>query len=140
MSILTEIEEVYSTDVGTIFDASELDPADWEELEAVLDEAYRFTRRAVEAGTSFVYLVHEPSIWGHATPLRSALATALLGGMRSAAVELQRRGLTANAVAFGDPADGLEERVERAVAFLLLGDLTGQVVTLGTTHLGRPVA
>lgn len=123
---------------GLVYDASTSDPADWEALEAELDEVFRLTQQAVLDGVPVVYVVHEPSIWGHDAPLRAALATALLGGMRSAAVELTRAGIAANAVAVGDDAEAA--RTARAVLFLLEGDLTGQVLTSGVTHLGRPAA
>ncbi len=123
---------------GLVYDASEIDPHDWEELEAELGAVFRLTQEAVREGSPIVYVVHEPSIWGHGPPLRAALATALLGGMRSAAVELTRAGLPANVVAVGDGADAT--RVARAVLFLLDGDLTGQVIMAGVTHLGRPAA
>ncbi len=123
---------------GLVYDASRCDPADYEALEAELDEVFRHTQEAVLAGVPLVYVVREPGIWGHDAPLRSALATALLGGMRSAAVELSRKGLAANAVAVGDAAEPV--RVALCVGFLLDGHLTGQVLTLGTSHLGRPAA
>jgi len=119
-----------------VYDAGRIDPQDWAALEAVLDEVFRRTQEAVLAGEPIVYVVHEPSIWGHTSPLRSALATALLGGMRSAAVELARAGIPANAIAVGDE----EVAIDHAVGFLLAGDLTGQVLTLGGAHLGRPAA
>lgn len=121
-----------------VYDASRIDPADWDALEAALDDVFRLTQQAVLAGEPIVYVVHEPSIWGHDAPLRAALATALLGGMRSAAIELTRAGIPVNAVAVGDDAD--PARVARLVAFLREGDLTGQVLTAGDTHLGRPAA
>lgn len=123
---------------GLVYDATTSTPASWAELEAELDEVFHLTRDAALAGVPIVYLVSEPAIWGHAAPLQSALATALLGGMRSAAVELARPGICANAVAarFYEDAD----RIARSVAFLLEGDLTGQVLLCGDTHLGRPAA
>ncbi|MFA6577311.1 MAG: hypothetical protein WCS84_17945 [Nocardioides sp.] len=123
---------------GLVYDASVSDPADWAALEAELDTVFRLTQQAVLAGEPIVYVIHEPAIWGHATPLRSALATALMGGMRSAAVEGARAGLAANVVATDvdvDPA-----RLADAIEFLLTSGLTGQVLTCGTTHLGRPAA
>lgn len=123
---------------GLVYDASASDPADWAALEAELDEVFRLTQESVLGGAPIVYIVHEPSIWGHDAPLRAALATALLGGMRSAAVELVRAGIGANAVAVGDDADPVA--VGRCVDFLLDSELTGQLLTLGSTHLGRPAA
>lgn len=121
-----------------IYDASTSDPADWPALEAELDEVFRLTQEAVLAGEPIVYVVHEPSIWGHAAPLRAALATALMGGARSAAVEGARNGLAANVVA--TDADVDPAQLADTIDFLLSSGLTGQVLTLGTAHLGRPAA
>lgn len=121
---------------GLVYDASDSDPRDWAELEVELNRAFELTRQAVLEGGPIVYVVHEPSVWGHEPPLRSTLATALLGGMRSAALELTRSGLPANAVALSDPED-VDEAAD-CVAWLLQGRLTGQLLTCGATHLGRP--
>jgi hypothetical protein len=123
---------------GFVYDASSSAPNSWPELEAELDDVFALTKAAVLEGAPILYIVREAAIWGHAAPLPSALATALLGGMRSAAVELARAGIAANALAVGDHDD--PERVVRVAAFLLGGDLTGQLLTSGDTHLGRPAA
>jgi len=123
---------------GLVYDASASDPADWAALEAELDEVFRLTQQAVLAGEPIVYVVHEPAIWGHVGPLRAALATALMGGMRSAAVEGARSGLAANAVATDEGVDPAQ--LAAAIEFLLASGLTGQLITCGTTHLGRPAA
>jgi hypothetical protein len=123
---------------GLVYDASASAPESWEHLESELAEVFRLTHRAALAGMPIVYVVSEPAIWGHAAPLPSALATALLGGMRSAAVELARAKVPANAVAAGLYED--HDRVARSVAFLIDGAHTGQVLFCGDTHLGRPAA
>lgn len=123
---------------GLVYDASASDPADWDALEKELDEVFRLTQEAVLAGDPIVYVVHEPSIWGHAAPLRAALATALMGGARSAAVEGARNGLAANVVATDERVDPAQ--LANTIDFLLTSGLTGQVLTCGTTHLGRPAA
>lgn len=123
---------------GLVYDASTSDPADWPALEAELDEVFRLTQQAVLAGDPIVYVVHEPSIWGHGAPLRAALATALMGGARSAAVEGARSGLVANVVATDEDVDPAQ--LSDTIEFLLTSGLTGQVLTCGTTHLGRPAA
>ncbi len=121
---------------GLVYDASDSIPATWDDVATELDEVFRRTQQAAREGEPIVYVVHEPSVWGHESPLRSGLATALLGGMRSAAVELARYGVAANAVALADDAE--VQRAARSVAFLLDSDLTGQTITCGSTHLGRP--
>lgn len=123
---------------GLVYDASASEPQSWAELEAELTEVFRLTQTAVQQKQPIVYVVHEPSIWGHEGPLRSALATALLGGVRSAAVELTRAGLPANAVALGATEE--LDKAASTIDFLLSGSLTGQTLTCGTVHLGRPAA
>lgn len=120
---------------GLVYDASQSVPASWDELATQLDELFELTQQAVVERAPLLYILHEPSLWGHEPPLRSALATALLGGMRSAAVELARHGVPANAVATDDDH---ADRVARMVGWLLQGELSGQVLTCGSTHLGRP--
>lgn len=124
--------------MGFVHDASASEPGTWEELEAELDSVFAGTQQAVRDGQPIVYVVHEPSMWGHTSPLRSALATALLGAMRSAAVELARSGGAANVLAVDEDTDG--GRVARTLDWLLAGDISGAVVTAGTAHLGRPAA
>lgn len=124
--------------MGLVYDASLSDPADWTALEAELDTVFQVTQQAVLAGEPIVYVIHEPAIWGHATPLRSALATALMGAVRSAAVEGFRAGLAANVVATDHDVD--PARLADAIEFLLNSGLTGQLLTCGSTHLGRPSA
>jgi hypothetical protein len=85
-----------------------------------------------------VYVVDEPAVWGHADPLRATLATALLGAMRSAAVEGVRNAVRVNTVALGDRAEA--GRAVEAAHFLLSAELSGQLLTCGRTHLGRPAA
>jgi hypothetical protein len=123
---------------GLVYDASTSDPVDASALEAQLDEVFALTQEAVLAGRPIVYVVHEPSIWGHDTPLRAALTTALMGAMRSAAVEGVRAGLAANVVAVDEDVDPVQR--DAAVDFALTSGLTGQLLTCGTTHLGRPAA
>jgi hypothetical protein len=123
---------------GLVYDASTLDPADWPTLEAELDRVFALTQQAVIAGKPVVYVIHEPSMWGHGSPLRAALTTALLGGMRSGAVETARAGVAFNAVAVPDDVD--PDELATMVSFLLSGRLTGQLLTAGSTHLGRPAA
>lgn len=123
---------------GLVYDASTTVPGTWTDLEAELDRVFALSHAAAGLGVPIVYLVSEPAVWGHADPLTSALATALLGGVRSAAVELARAGVPANAV--GVRPDEDPDRVARVVSFLLDGDLTGQVILCGDTHLGRPAA
>lgn len=123
---------------GLVYDASASDPQTWDELAAELDEVFRLTQAAVAATAPIVYVVHEPAIWGHESPLRSALATALLGGMRSAAIELVRKGIAANAVALA--GDDEVDRAVRSIALLLGSGLSGQTLTCSSAHLGRPAA
>jgi hypothetical protein len=135
-----------------VLDASAAAPASWDELEAELVEAYRLSRRAVAAGAPVVYVVDGAAVYGHAPPLRAALASGLLGGARSLAAEGRRKGIPAHAVtvaradagAAGPDADRSADawsQAADAIAWLLRSrPPTGQLLHCDPTHVGRPPA
>jgi hypothetical protein len=124
---------------GLVFDASAADPADWGEADSLLTDAFLACQEAMRKRRPIVIVVHEPSLYGHTSELRSALATALLGGVRSLAVEGRRDGIPVNAVATGGDGDRLQ--ADETVRWLLEQDrLTGQLIGSGGVHLGRPPA
>ncbi|NLT07289.1 MAG: hypothetical protein GXY03_13410 [Solirubrobacterales bacterium] len=122
-----------------VLDAAAADPSSWAELEAELLAAYRLSQRAVAAGAPVVYVVDGAAVYGHAAPLRAALATGLLGGARSLAAEGRRDGVPAHAVT-ADPSAPVAP-VADTVAWLLAGGAaTGQLVHCDDVHVGRPAA
>lgn len=119
-----------------VYDAGPTDPADWSDLERLLLDFFRAAKTALTEQRSIVAVVDEPSLYGHASALRSALATGLFGGIRTLALEGRRDEVPANAVAASD-AESVE-RIARTVRSLSGSGLTGQLLTCADAHLGRP--
>lgn len=124
---------------GLVLDASAHTPDGWDELEQLLADAFALSQRAVAAGAPVVYVLDAPSLYGHTDPMRSMLATGLLGGMRSLAAEGMRGGVAAHAVTLDD-ADQLPAAADAVLWLLGARRLTGQVVHCGATHVARPAA
>ncbi len=122
-----------------VFDASDLDPQSWQQLEDDLLRAYRSSRQAMTARAPIVYVLDGPSVYGHGSPLRSALATGLLGGARSLAAEGRRHGILAHAVTVDGDVD-IDARAATVAALLRSGSATGQLVHCDAVHVGRPAA
>jgi hypothetical protein len=121
---------------GLVLDASAAQPGSWAEVEAALLEVFQLSRRAMIASAPIVYVVDGPAVYGHARPLPAALATAMLGGARSLAVEGARAGTPVHAVTTAAGADAAD-----AVEWLLRsGPPSGQLVHCDPTHVGRPAA
>ncbi len=126
-------------DAALVFDASDLDPRGWDELEADLLRAYRLSRQAMTARAPVVYVLDGPSVYGHGSPLRSALATGLLGGVRSLAAEGRCHGIAAHAVTVDATVDA-PARAAAVAALLRDRPATGQLVHCDAVHVGRPAA
>lgn len=110
---------------------------DWEEVRAELDRAFHMARTAAQAEENFVFVVHHDDLLGRRGAGNAMVATGLLSAARTAAIEGSRKGWTANVVAFDDNADpeqviGWAERL----ADDSLG-VTGEVIRLGSSHLGK---
>lgn len=124
-------------DAPLVLDAGSADPQSWADVENQLLDAFRLSREAMGAGAASVFVVNGEAAYGHAAPLRAALATALLGGVRSLAVEGQRKRIPAHAVTVA--RDGDPDVAAEAVRYLLgAGVPTGQLLHCDATHIGRP--
>lgn len=105
----------------------------WEEVEAELVEAFRLTKEAAATGEPVVYLVHAADLLGQRGAPRAMLACALLSAARALALEGRRAGVRANVLAYERP-----ERLERWLRALLADeDVTGELVRLGSAHVGK---
>ena len=110
---------------------------DWDEIKAELDRAFRMSRASAVAEESFVYVVHHDDLLGRRGAGNAMVAAGLLSAARTAAVEGSRKGWTANVIAFDDDAD--EELVKgwaERMAEESYG-VTGELIRLGSTHLGK---
>lgn len=110
---------------------------DWAEVRAELERAFQMSRAAAQAEQSFVYVVHHDDLLGRRGPGNAMVATGLLSAARTAALEGAKKGWTANVVAYDDEArpDLVEGWAARLVADS--EGVTGEVIRIGPTHLGK---
>ncbi len=110
---------------------------DWAEVRAELERAFQMSRAAAQAEQSFVYVVHHDDLLGRRGPGNAMVATGLLSAARTAALEGAKKGWTANVVAYDDEArpELVEGWAERLVADS--EGVTGEVIRVGPTHLGK---
>jgi hypothetical protein len=99
-----------------------------------LTEAFVAAREALEAGRPVAVLVAAGDLLGQGSPLDAAVATGLLGMVRTLAIEGAKPGWRINVVA-GD--DGDDAAVAEAVAMLAGSSLTGQLLQVGGANLGK---
>ncbi len=120
---------------GLVFAAAEVGD-DWEEVLAELTTAFELTREAVRNEAPVVYVVAHDDLLGRRGPGRAMVATGLLSGARTAAVEQLKKGVAVNALAVEQDSDPAS--VATWVARLLEpGGPTGEIVRLGGAHLGK---
>jgi hypothetical protein len=111
----------------------------WEAARAALIEAFASTRDAAIAGLPVVVIVHGDDLLGRRGAPRAMVACGLLSGTRTAAIEGRKPGIPVNLIAVED--DTPPETVAAWVARLAEpGGPSGEVVHLGTTHLGKALA
>jgi NAD(P)-dependent dehydrogenase (short-subunit alcohol dehydrogenase family) len=101
---------------------------------SVLTGAFGAARDALEAGRPVVFVVGTGDLLGQGDPLDAAVATGLLGMMRTLAIEGGKPGWRVNVVAGGAEDDGA---VEETVALLGSSSLTGQLLQIGGANLGK---
>ena len=110
---------------------------DWPAIKAELDRAFHMSRAAAQAEESFVYVVHHDDLLGRRGPGDAMVATGLLSAARTAAIEGSRKGWTANVIAYDDEAD---PEYVRGWAERMAEDsfgVTGELIRLGSSHLGK---
>lgn len=109
---------------------------DWEEVRAELDRAFQMSRRAAQAGESFVYVVHHDDLLGRRGAGNAMVATGLLSAARTAAIEGSRKGWTVNVIAHDDEV--APEDIEQWASWMLDSrGITGELIRLGSGHLGK---
>jgi hypothetical protein len=101
---------------------------------AALTEAFAAIRAAVEAGRPVVVVLGAGDLLGQGAPLDAAVATGLLGMVRTFGIEGRKPGWRVNVVA-GTPEAG--DAVDEAVAMVAASGLTGQLIEVGGTDLGK---
>lgn len=110
---------------------------DWPEVRVELARAFTMARSAAQAEESFVFVVHHDDLLGRRGAGNAMVAAGILSAARTAAIEGARKGWTANVIAFDDDAD---PELVRGWAERLAEDsegVTGEVVRIGSSHLGK---
>jgi hypothetical protein len=111
-----------------------------DDLDAVtpaLTGAFVAARDALEAGRPVVVVVDARDLLGQGSPLDAAIATGLVGMVRTLGIEGVKPAWRVNVVAGGE---GDDEAVEETIATLAgSSSLTGQVLTVGGANLGKVV-
>jgi hypothetical protein len=123
------LQEVAAT--ALVFVADPTVGEEWEAVLAELTEAFQLTQEAVRAGQPVVYVVENDSLLGRTGAGPAMVATGLLSGARTAALEQS----PVNVVAVGEgvPADLLAEWCRRAGQ----PGMSGELLHLGGGHLGK---
>ena len=110
---------------------------EWEEVRAELSRAFQMAQEAARAEENFVFVVHHDDLLGRRGSGNAMVATGLLSAARTAAIEGSRKGWTVNVVAFDDDAD---PELVQGWAERLAEDshgVTGELIRLGSSHLGK---
>lgn len=108
----------------------------WGAVEEELVHAFVGSRQAAIAGESIVYVVSNDALLGREGPARAMVAAGLVSAARTAAVEGSRKGWTANVVAYDEGTDP-QVIMSEAGRLLQSGAITGEVIHLGTGHIGK---
>jgi len=110
---------------------------EWLEVRAELVRAFEMSRAAAQKEESFVFVVHHDDLLGRRGSGNAMVATGLLSAARTAAIEGSRKGWTANVLAFDDDSDPiLIDKWATRLAEDSEG-VTGELIRLGSTHLGK---
>ena len=110
-----------------------------DDLDAVapaLTGAFVAAREALGAGRPVAVVVDARDLLGQGSPLDAAVATGLLGMVRTLGIEGVKPGWSVNVVAGGE---GDEALVDEAVTMLAGSSLTGQLLQVGGANLGKVV-
>jgi NAD(P)-dependent dehydrogenase (short-subunit alcohol dehydrogenase family) len=109
-----------------------------EQVDAVgptLSAAFAEIRAALEAGRPVTVVVDAGDLLGQGSPLDAAVATALLGMVRTLGIEGAKPGWRVNVVAGGaEDAAAIDETV---ALLARSSSLTGQLLQVGGANLGK---
>lgn len=105
------------------------------DVKAQLLAAFETTRAAIEAGDPVALVVHAPDLLGQGSLEDASVATGLLGLMRAVMFEGGSKGWTVNVIAVA-PDDETPSPLVETICTI---GLTGQVLTTGTTGVGKVI-
>lgn len=101
----------------------------------VLTEAFAAVKEAVSAERPVVILVEDGDLLGQGAVVDASVATGLLGLARAFALEGAKPGWRVNVVSHRGADDLVAAR--EAAGWLAGSDLSGQLIRVGTAHLGK---
>ncbi len=126
------------SDVGDclVFEAADVSD-EWDDVRGELEEAFTASAQAAIDEIPVVYLVSSDALLGRTGTGNAMVATALLSGARTLAVELKKAGVPVNVI--GTPPDADIAEVANWVRQLLResGGPTGELIQLGGTQIGK---
>jgi hypothetical protein len=108
---------------------------DWPEVRAELERVGGLSRAAAREEESFVVVVATDDLLGRRGPGPAMVATGLLSAVRTAAMEGWAKGWTANLIAYDEEHQGAA--TSWAERLLDDGSVTGEVIRLGSGHIGK---
>jgi hypothetical protein len=112
---------------------------DWAGVKSTLTLAFEMSREAAAARVPIVYVVANDDLLGRRGAPAAMVATGLLSGARTAALEMAKDGAPVNVLAVDEPS--APEAVCRWVRQLCEpGGPTGELVHLGSGHIGKALA
>lgn len=110
---------------------------DWAEVRAELERAFAFSRQAAREEKSFVYVVRHDDLLGRRGAGNAMVATGLLSAARTAAIEGSRKGWAVNVVAYDEGADRAQVDAWAARLANNADGVTGELLRIGSGHLGK---
>jgi NAD(P)-dependent dehydrogenase (short-subunit alcohol dehydrogenase family) len=109
---------------------------DLDAVEPQLTAGFLQLRAAVLEGEPAVVVVDDADLLGQGDPADAAVATGLLGLVRALAMEGARDGWRVNAVSCRGEDPDLDDTVSGVLA---MRALSGQLIRLGTAHIGKVI-
>jgi hypothetical protein len=106
---------------------------DYERVTQAMTGVFSQMRAAVQDERAVVVVLDDRDLLGQGTVADAALATGMLGLVRAFALEGARAGWRVNALTHR----GEEAAAEDHLGHLAGGQLSGQLIRIGTEHLGR---
>lgn len=112
---------------------------DWDWVKSTLTLAFELSRSAAASRLPIVYVVDNDDLLGRRGAPRAMVATGLLSGARTAALEAAKGGVPVNVLAVEDGS--APAAICRWVRQLCEpGGPTGELVHLGSGHIGKALA
>lgn len=112
---------------------------DWDWVKSTLTLAFELSRSAAASRLAIVYVVDNDDLLGRRGAPRAMVATGLLSGARTAALEMARDGVPVNVLAV-DGGSAQSDICRWVRQLCEPGGPTGELVHLGSGHIGKALA